>query len=128
MIIDLILDRKDNEQFNCFGYDPKAFYNDCMEYDSIFGVGSKITMAMDYGDEKDVQKALCDYIDDNGYNPDIKNFINTHQWLKEDRQPIAICDCCGVIIFEGDTYTTIDGQDYCDYCGGDNGLAISEIE
>ena len=86
MIIDLILDRKDNEQFNCFGYDPKEFYNDCMQYDSIFGVGSKITMAMDYGDEHDVKKALCDYIDDNGYNPDIKNFINAHQWLKKRPQ------------------------------------------
>ena len=77
MIIDLILDRKDG----C-GYNAKEFYNEIMEYSTIFdGIGDKITFAMDYGTEKDVQKALCNYIIDNEYNPNICDFINSKNWL-----------------------------------------------
>lgn len=77
MIIDLILDRADG----C-GYNAKEFYNDIIEYSTIFdGIGEKITFAMDYGTEKDVKKALCDYIIDNEYNPKICDFINSKNWL-----------------------------------------------
>lgn len=77
MIIDLILDRKDGCEYNA-----KEFYNDIMEYSTIFdGIGDKITFAMDYGTEKDVKKALCDYIIDNEYNPKICDFINNEKWL-----------------------------------------------
>lgn len=73
MIIDRILDRKDG-----FGYNAREFYFDCLAYGKV---GDDITMAMDYGTESDVKRALCNYIDNNGYNPTIKNFINAVKWL-----------------------------------------------
>lgn len=73
MIIDLILDRKDSEG----SYSPSEFYRDLLGY-----AGSDdITLALDYGEEADVQKALCDYIDANDYNPTIKDYILTRNWL-----------------------------------------------
>ena len=39
---------------------------------------------MDYGDEKDVKEELCEYIDRNKYNPDIKNYISSVSWLQND--------------------------------------------
>ena len=113
MIIDLILDRKDfeesdeisvatykfselwtplaelyapediPEQFRgCFTYhyNARGFYHRVMGYGAI---GDAITAAMDYGTEEDVKRALCDYIDRNDYNPDIKNYINSVAWLTD---------------------------------------------
>ena len=76
MIIDLILNRRDDEQENCFDYTPEQFYRECMEYGN-----DKITRAMDMGTENDVKHALCDYIDNGEYNQDIKQYINSVAWL-----------------------------------------------
>lgn len=73
MIIDLILDRKDGES-----YRADSFYRNVVRYGEI---GDAITRAMDFGTEKDVKKALCSYIDDQDYNPEIKHFINSVNWL-----------------------------------------------
>ena len=73
MIIDLILDRKDGEQYNA-----KDFYNDVMEYEEV---GFEITEAMDNGKEKDVKKAICDYIINGEYNPEICEYINSVEWI-----------------------------------------------
>lgn len=78
MIVDMILDRKDNEEF--YGqdiYEPKKFYLD------LLGrvCSEPITLAMDYGDESDVKRELCNYIDEQEYNPEIKNYINSKKWL-----------------------------------------------
>lgn len=111
MIIDLILDRKDEEsedhisvameKFNSFyrpicevyprddvpenfrsgyvwQYSARAMYTEVFGYG---GVGHEITYAMDYGTEKDVKRALCDYIDRQEYNPEIKDYINSVNWL-----------------------------------------------
>lgn len=80
MIIDLILDRKDNEE--AFGedlYNSRDFYYEIMNYDEI--ISGDISRAMDYGTENDVKKALCDYIDNNEYNPEIKQYIRSKEWL-----------------------------------------------
>lgn len=98
MIIDLILDRKCNDEDIAAGYthykdyngnlisleyDPKQFYNEVMEYSGIFDHDfDYITAAMDYGTEKDVKNALCKYIDNGNYNPDIKDYIRNVNWLK----------------------------------------------
>lgn len=80
MIIDLILDRKDGEF-----YDPKHFYNECVKYSAIFdGMFDGITAAMDYGTEKDVKEALCKYIENGEYNPEIMDYINSVNWLESD--------------------------------------------
>lgn len=83
MIIDRILDRKDNEQYDGYdSYNAKQFYLDVLEYGRI---GDQITEAMDYGDEKDVKSALCRYIIDNDYNPEICTFICSKNWLDAER-------------------------------------------
>lgn len=94
MIVDLILDRHDNEDvirdgYDCVRYpngqivsilyDPHKFYTDVVGYGEI---GDDIARAMDGGTEEDVKRALCEYIDRNGYNPGIKKYINSRDWLK----------------------------------------------
>lgn len=76
MIVDLILDRKDGKK-----YKAEEFYRSCVLYGNV---GTDITAAMDYGTEKDVKKALKEYIDDQEYNPMIKSFIDAVDWLKDD--------------------------------------------
>lgn len=76
MIIDCILDRQDLEMFE--EYIPHDFYLEMMKYGEE---SYPITRAMDNGDEENVKKALCDYIDRNDYNPTIKDYINSVEWL-----------------------------------------------
>lgn len=73
MIIDCILDRKDYDSYNA-----NDFYFSVLDYGRV---GDEITRAMDEGTDEDVKSALCNYIDRNGYNPEIKNFINSKRWL-----------------------------------------------
>ena len=49
---------------------------------------------------------------------------------KQEEEPklLGYCECCGLPIYERDIYTKIDGTYYCDYCGGEDGMAISEGE
>ena len=92
MIIDCILDRKDGSNYN-----PHEFYNKMIEYDEVFGgIAWDIIRAMDYGEEADVKKALCEYIDKQGYNPAIKDYINSVSWLGEKG------NLGGMLMFEAD--------------------------
>lgn len=77
MIIDRILDRYDGD-----AYDPKEFYDAMMSYEE--GTDYKISRAMDSGEEEDIRRELCAYIDDAQYNPKIKDFINSVAWLEPD--------------------------------------------
>lgn len=83
MIIDRILDRRDNERYNDFNYNAHDFYLDVLSYGRT---GDEITTAMDYLKEEDVKKALCNYIDNNEYNPLIKNYINARVWLENSNE------------------------------------------
>lgn len=94
MVIDKILDRKDNEELMAQGYthiqngitgeveplayEPANFYREIYPYGDV---AVNITLAMDYGEESDVKWALCDYVIKNGYNPEICNYINSRNWL-----------------------------------------------
>jgi hypothetical protein len=107
MIIDLILDRKENEPLLALGhthmvlggiaetlyagdeikngntiiplkYMPERFYQQVMDYGEV---GFGITAAMDGGTEEDVKLELCKYIINNEYNPDLCNYINERTWL-----------------------------------------------
>lgn len=73
MIIDLILDRKDGDDYNA-----RDFYFNVLEYGEP---GWAITRALDGGTNRDVQKALADYIMDNGYNPEICGYIFSVDWI-----------------------------------------------
>lgn len=85
MIIDLILDRKDSEEWTDGGiYDAHDFYTEVMKYSAIFdGIGDDIPRAMDEGTEMDVRRALCAYIEKNDYNEKIKDYINSRKWITE---------------------------------------------
>ena len=83
MIIDLILDRKDHEEATGNDtYNPYSFYREVMSYESIFEMPRDISVALDYGTEDDVRKALCAYIDREQYNPEIKKYVNSKTWLE----------------------------------------------
>lgn len=77
MIIDLILDRKDGD-----AYSPREFYEAVQEYGDVFGsIAWNITLAMDGGTEDDVKSELCGYVLEQGYNPQICEYINSVNWL-----------------------------------------------
>ena len=77
MIIDLILDRKDGETYNA-----KEFYNSVMQYSEIWpDMCLPIAQALDGGTNSDVQRELCKYIDEQGYNPAIKKWVNSVEWV-----------------------------------------------
>ena len=77
MIIDKILDRYDGD-----AYDPEDFYRVMMSYEE--GTDFPISRALDSGEEEDIKRELCAYIDDGNYNPKIKDFINSVKWLEAD--------------------------------------------
>ena len=79
MIIDLILDRRGGVTYNA-----KEFYNDILQYEQVFDFDISISGALDYGNEEQVKESLRAYIDQNDYNPDIKNYINSVEWLSDD--------------------------------------------
>ena len=100
MIIDAILDRKYADDVRAQGYthwktsdgkieeikyDPHKFYT------YIFGfvggcagdAAEEITREMDGGTEESVKQALCKYILDHDYNPDLCDYIKSRDWLTE---------------------------------------------
>lgn len=84
MIIDLILDRKDDNtvRSDSMGqsvpYNAHTFYLNVMNYGEV---GYGIARAMDEGTEEDVKQALCQYIKDQNYNTDICDYVNSVRWL-----------------------------------------------
>jgi hypothetical protein len=82
MLIDAILDRKYERENGIFRYDPRELYNYINGLAG--GLYDTVVSAMDEGSEADVKKALCFYIGAQGYNPDIKDFVNSVDWLTSD--------------------------------------------
>lgn len=79
MIIDLILNRYDGAAYNA-----EDFYRDIIDYENIFELSHDISIALDFGTNTDVQQALCSYIDDHNYNPDLKQYICSVNWIISD--------------------------------------------
>lgn len=85
MIIDLILDRKDGKPYN-----PTYFYEEVKEYGEVWPeIAKPILEAMESGESGEVRLALCRYIDEQGYNPIIKNYIRRVNWLPVGVAPDA---------------------------------------
>lgn len=82
MIVDVILDRRAAEQDG-----DTAWYDETQAkniYDNAMFFGfHDLSAALDYGDENEVKDSLCRYIDSNGYNPEIKEYIRSVKWLPE---------------------------------------------
>ena len=79
MVIDVILDRRGGGKE---GY--KDWYNidklrDIYDY-AVANGWDYLASAIDCGTEEDIQNALCVYIDSNGYNPELKDYIRSVKW------------------------------------------------
>ena len=86
MLIDAILDRRADREDGIFNYDPKKLYNYLI--DSIHPSYHDVASAMDKGSNTEVQAAMCAYIDLEEYNPYIKCFVNSVDWLTaEPKKP-----------------------------------------
>jgi len=84
MLIDAILDRRADREDGIFNYDPKKLYNYLI--DSIHPSYHDVARAMDKGSNMEVQAEMCAYIDLEEYNPNIKCFVNSVDWLTADPQ------------------------------------------
>lgn len=93
MIIDLILDRRDDDKllrqgYKCrrgyngeivpIAYSPADFYRNVVAYGDV---GNGISAAMDYGTEEEVKAAICEYITLNDYNTEICDYVRSVDWL-----------------------------------------------
>ena len=78
MVIDLILDRRDGDIF-----DPVEFANEVHDYCDVFPELQPIDDAIGSEVEQRVKHALCGYVLDGGYPPEICDFINSVPWLAD---------------------------------------------
>lgn len=76
MIVDAILDRKDGCSYN-----PMQFGVYVASEEKIFNLGCGIEDAIEEADEEELKAALCRYIENNGYNPKIKDYIHSVEWM-----------------------------------------------
>jgi hypothetical protein len=83
MVIDLILDRKEGFA------DLNAEYLEdmkCYEFDYI-------NAAIDTNDDDTIKAALCRYIEENEYNPEIKGYITSVNWsITEEKRKITLTE------------------------------------
>lgn len=73
MVIDLILDRKEG-----FADLNAEYLEDMKNYGFDY-----IDSAIDTNDDDTIKAALCRYIEENEYNPELKNYINSVNWSVE---------------------------------------------
>lgn len=76
MIIDRILDRKDGVM-----YSPSDLYEYVVKDDGGV-ITENIAIALEVGNNRDVQNALCAYIVANDYNEEICAYINSTMWVE----------------------------------------------
>jgi hypothetical protein len=85
MVIDIIIDRRDAIQ-DCgeddWDYDKARELYNAADDTSL----SDLCYALDYLEEEDVKRELCKYIDDQGYRPSLKDFVNSVDWLPKDTE------------------------------------------
>ena len=101
MIIDLILDRYDEERLsgNLDAYSPDEFAARVFRYES-HDEEKPITDAIGSGDDARIKSALCDYVIGCGYNPNICGYIWQATWTKPGRalswdgRPQNIAEIC----------------------------------
>lgn len=82
MIIDVILDRRDDIKHGRDNYNARRFYADCIRYGNV---GDGITRAMDCGTEHDVKRELIRYIIENNYSMDVIDFILSVWWIDQQK-------------------------------------------
>lgn len=80
MVIDVILDRRDYETDGLADWYNINALRRIYDY-AVDNGWDYLSRAIDGGTEADVKCALCRYIDKNEYNPRIKDYINSVEWL-----------------------------------------------
>lgn len=86
MLIDAILDRKAGYGVKSPYYKAKELYEYCMRYGGgVEGnIYTDVARALDSGTEQDVKNVLLRYIEDEYNTPEIRQYIKSVQWLKDD--------------------------------------------
>ena len=86
MIVDVILGRRFDDQhgFKDAYFDENRM-KDILWYADYFEFGY-IIKAVKSGIESKVKNALCRYIREGGYNPEINKYIRSVKWLKSTRK------------------------------------------
>lgn len=84
MLIDAILDRRGGQE-----YSPKALYDYLNGW--VGGLYDNVCRALDCGDNEDIQRVLCEYIENEGYNMDICEYICSVDWLATDGVVLVTC-------------------------------------
>lgn len=74
MIVDIILDRKDGVPYR--EEHMKDIYDQAMFFEYM-----NLASVLDSGTEEDIKQALKNYIDNEGYRQDIKEYIDSVNWL-----------------------------------------------
>lgn len=74
MIIDKILDRRAGSRYTVASM--RYLYDEAMLFHFF-----PLARALDGGEERDIKRELCAYIDAGGYNPAIKEYVNSVEWL-----------------------------------------------
>ncbi|MBO6031679.1 MAG: hypothetical protein J6Q22_09420 [Prevotella sp.] len=84
MIIDMILDRMDDEKegvLSSYDYDPEEAKSDFLDYADVFGFGY-IKEAVESGDEEKTKTALVRYVaEEYGGDAGIKEYVRSVDWL-----------------------------------------------
>ena len=89
MLIDSIIDRKDGANiYHKIQKEGKVLvspkYSSKNLYDYLIGFGDlygDIVDLLDSGENEDIQKALCLYIIEGGYNTDLCEYIKSVKWV-----------------------------------------------
>ncbi len=126
MIIDLILDRQDGEEYNA-----REFFARINEYAEIWPeICRPIILTMDWGTDEDVRLELCRYIDREGYNPQIKDFINSVNWIKRGQKYYKVFSNIGkaryILSYTDGQKMHSDGSDFWDIAIFSNKKAFDE--
>lgn len=74
MIIDIILDRQSGEKYT--HETMRDIYEQAMNFYFL-----DLARALDFGEEKDIKKELCNYITSENYRESICEYINSKNWL-----------------------------------------------
>ena len=97
MIIDLILERYENEQNGFFSFDAEQFCEELSEYDIAF-LSQPFNMLVDDSrtqreyKEYEAKKALCQYIMGCEYNIGILAYITSRVWTVDSDEEMPLID------------------------------------
>lgn len=76
MLIDIILGRRDGEEYNA-----RRLYSYLQKEGNVFPFYWDIARVMDEGTEEDVKETLCRYVKEHGYRQELCDYVRSVEWL-----------------------------------------------